>query len=279
VTNPYLVVSGSDDGYLKCWDVRAAPGAKAALSIKFGEEISDISLGAHDLLIAAATGNAVKLFDTRCIRADAVGSSSGSNGAFIGEYSDVHTKDIGAVKFHPLRRNELFTAAEDGLVCCYDTSVASGGNTVLSVVNAECDVRAFGFFGPRLDGLYCLSTVETASFWHAYSALRIVDLPQVREEHQLDYLVTCLPGGFGDDTGDEGDALQLLAGNNDGTGVLFDVSPGGNGAGGLRRTKGGTLRGGHSDVIRCATPLGSPNNGSGRMVTGGEDSLLCVYTL
>lgn len=257
--SPHAVISGSDDGYLKCWDVRTSC-KEPVVKVKCGGEVTDASLGSKDLLVAAAVGTNVSFYDIRCIKDRETSSTSASGAACIGEYGDVHTETINAVKFHPTRDTELLTAGEDGLVCCYDTKVAARADSILGVINAECDVRTFGLFGPELEGVYCLSTVETASFWHLYSALRVVNLPGVRDTFQMDYLVDCVPS-----TMSSGGTPQILSGSIDGKGLLIDVYPD-------RTEKSLELRNGHSDVIRCGVRLRD-----GGLITGGEDSKICLF--
>lgn len=254
--SPHTFISGSDDGYLKCWDLRTSC-KEPVVKIKCGGEVTDASLGSKDLIVAVATGTMVNFYDMRCIQDRETPSSSAS----IGDYGDVHTETINTVKFHPTRDTELLSAGEDGLVCCYDTRVAASTEAVLSVINAECDVRTFGLFGPELEGVYCLSTIETASFWHLYSALRIVNLPSVRDTFQVDYLVDCVPSP----TLTGSAAPQILSGSIDGKGVLIDIFPD-------RAERCLELRGGHSDVIRCGVRLRD-----GALVTGGEDSRICLF--
>ena len=259
--SPHTLLSGADDGYLKCWDVRTSC-LEPAVSIKCKKEVSEASLGTADLIVAAATGTNVSFYDMRCVREVPGGGKLGSDAnvetSCVGEYCDVHTDTINALKFHPLRRTELLSAGEDGLVCCYDTNVTSNTDSVLSIFNVECDVRTLGFFGPELEGVYYLSTIESASFWHLYSALRVVNLSGVRDTFQIDYLVDCVSAGT---TG----GVKLLAGTTDGVGVVLDIYPD-------RSQKLFELDGGHEDVIRCGVSLKG-----GGLITGGEDSKLCYF--
>ena len=259
---PHTLISGADDEYVKYWDIRT-PCVEPALMIKCKGEVTEASLGVNDLIIATATGTNVSFYDTRYLRYSFEGSKKSNNSNSVetncvGEYGDVHTDTIYALKFHPTRRTELLTAGEDGLVCYYDTNVISSADSVLSVLNVECDVRTIGFFGPELEGVYCLSTVETASFWHLRSALRVVNLPGVRDTFQIDYLVDCISSGS---TG----GVQMLAGTTDGKGIVLDIHPD-------KSQKLFELDGGHEDIIRCAAPLEC-----GGLITGGEDSKLCYF--
>jgi hypothetical protein len=54
------------------------------------------------------------------------------------------------VLFHPTRPAVLASGSEDGLVCLYDTGVAQADEALGTILNAECAVRDFKFFGSVL---------------------------------------------------------------------------------------------------------------------------------
>ena len=253
-TDPNLIITCSNDKYVKCWDQRSSSSSGAALQFRFSDEVESVSIGMKDSLIAAAISNSVCFADSR--KSQAGGADGSRPTKLLGEYGDIHTDTITDVKFHPERTNELFTASEDGLICCYDTHVSENCDAVLSIMNTDCPVRTFGFYGQNKEGMFCLSTVETATFWHIYTALRISSLPQVRETHGADYLVNCFA---------EEDEVLLLAGRNDGDAMVLTVTPD-------ATRKVDTARGGHTEVIRGAVRLRD-----GRVVTGGEDSKMVQF--
>ena len=244
--NPGLVLSASSDKTVALWDLRT-PAAQTVARLMLPDEVLSASLGAGDALVAAACGQSVDFFDFRAV--PTTGRSQSSKP--IGSYADAHTDVVTQVKFHPLQSSVLLSAAEDGLICSFDTAAAADESAVLSVLNTDCPVRRFGFFGPELQGLYCLSTVETASVWHWGSALRLGSFPDVRERLAVDYLVDCIycPAGSGTSTvtgagagavsgvgsagsgggegggGGGGDELLLLGGDYGGRGVLAVVGP------------------------------------------------------
>lgn len=150
----------------------------------------------------------------------------------------------------------------------------------MSIMNTECAVRETGFFGcapgacgptgqrqqQALEGVFCLSTVETASFWHYSSAQRIGYFPSIRSGVSADYLVTC----WHEDSG-----VFLLAGNNEGGGIVCEVNPSSVAVVGAL-----TAEGGHTDTIRCATAIveHGPDGHSRRfLLSGGEDGRLCMW--
>jgi len=245
--NPSVLVTSSDDHSVHVWDVRVSTSgtfgtsstgtnigsARPALSIQASGEVLDVSVGPNDAMLACAVGNGVSFFD---IRGPGAG---GSPGASLGEYADVNTDDVTQLRFHPTRSAELVTAGDDGLVCVFNTAVGSGEEAVTSVFNTDCPVQRFGFFGHNLEGLYCVSSIETLSVWHAPSAQRIGTFPDARDTLGVDYLVDCCYSA-------ESDILTLLGGC-------------------------------HSATIRSALCTSRDAAGVHTFVTGGEDSTLCAW--
>jgi WD40 repeat protein len=256
--DPNIFFTGSDDRSVKIWDMRSLPvpiGSNHML-----DDVSGVSCGLDGWLMAAGCGTAINFYDLR------MNSSGGIRK--LGEYSDIHTDMITQIKFHPLRSTILTSAAEDGLICIYDTSVAAEEEAVMSILNTECPVRRYGFFGDNLEGLYSLSTVETASIWHFNSAQRISDFPNIRETTGADYLVDCLY----DPTSADRDALNLLVGKYDGLGYVVNVEPNDLVPTSVR------LTGGHIATIRCAKMFSRSTGGlSPLIITGGEDARLNVW--
>jgi hypothetical protein len=146
----------------------------------------------------------------------------------------------------------------------FDTSAADGDEAVVSIFNTECPVRRIGFFGVEEDAMYCLSTTETASFWHCASAQRVGNFPNVREELGMDYLVDCMY-----DSGS--DTLRLIAGDYNGESRIAIVGPNS-----LQVTEESPK--GHSATIRCSKYYTS-SGGIERMITGGEDARVCSWNL
>ena len=260
IVNPGFALSSSSDKSVALWDLRT-PSSHAVSTIQLPEEVLSASLGAGDVLVAAACDKSVQFFDLR-----KVGSQSHKHQR-IGEYADAHTDLVTQVKFHPSNPTQLISAAEDGLICVFDTAVAAEEEAVISVLNTECPVRRFGFFGAGLEGIYSLSTIETASFWHAGSAQRVGSFPDIRQELGADYLVDCLYCPVADQ-------LLLLAGNYSGRGLIARVDPSSVGLWATMQSSG------HSATIRCCALLSSGgNNGLSNFLSGAEDGRIVSWTL
>jgi len=259
--HPHTFVTSSEDKHVRVWDLRQPREAGPCGALRCHEEVMDVAAGHGDALLACAVGTSVIFYDVRNTGASSAACAWASAPAQLGEYSDVHTDSVTQLRFHPQRDTELTTAGEDGLVCTFNTKAAEGDDAVLSIMNSECPVRRFGFFGQHGEGLHCLSSVETASFWHPASAQKISTFPSIREDFGLDYLVDCFHTAGGE--------LLLLGGTHGGDARLLRVTPD-------AVSLVGTAKGGHSATIRCAT---SSVAGGGKFVTGGEDSRLCAWAL
>lgn len=155
------------------------------------------------------------------------------------------------------------SAAEDGLMCVFDTSVSEGDEAVTSILNTECPIRRFGFFGESNEGIYTLSTVETASFWHYPSSQRISMFPELRETFQVDYLVDCMC------LNDHND-IHLVAGKFNGGISLLKVNPAG-----LELSC--SLENGHKAMVRSSLCLNKGDASTSYIFTGAEDSSVCAW--
>jgi len=250
VVNPFILYSGSSDKSVSIWDSRV--GASNAMNIRCIDEVLGLSVSMNDSLLALGIGTSVQFYDIRYL------GTTGSTK--LGEYNDTHTDIITQLKFNRTNPSILGTAAEDGLICIYDTKVSENEEAIQTILNTECPIRRFGYFGNNMEGVYCLSSVETFSCWHFPTAIRIGNFPQIREQLAVDYLVDCLY-----DTA--ADSLQLLAGNYDGAAKLISVDPD------ALSVVQSTFSNGHCATIRCL----SANRYSNTIVTGGEDSMVCQW--
>ena len=160
-------------------------------------------------------------------------------------------------------------------------SVVLQDEAVVSIVNTECAVREAGFFGCSpanrrggggtqsqrqpcpMEGVYCFSTIETASFWHYSSAQRVGHFPALRAGLGVDYLVSCWHE-------EESGEVYILGGNNSGEGLICEVTPSS-----VRPI--GSLAGGHSDILRCAVTVPRADGKQKALLSGGEDGRLCMW--
>ncbi len=285
-STPHVVYSGSEDRHVCCWDLRAA-GDAPVLRARVAEEVGAVAVGVADSLLAVGVGASVLFFDVRsCNTTSSGGGGNGDTGKpkKLAQYADVHTDTVTQLAFSAAHGHVLASGAEDGLISLFDTSAAAGDDAVVSIFNTECPVRRLGFFGAQDEAMYCLSTVETASFWHCASAQRVGAFPAAREQvrhtrcchckwyasaafltpwprllclRQLgaDYLVDCFYDAASN-------ALCLLAGAYGGHGTLAVVEP-------VALHVCGALRGGHGATVRCATYLPGAGGAGARLFTAG----------
>lgn len=272
---PMVVTSGLD-GTVKIFDLRANPSrgvngtTQAALEMKIpDQEALSVSIGYGGALAAVGSnkGN-IHFFDLRSVSS----STNGIPTKPLGTYVDAHTEEVTKVRFQDVVGSNgydttslLVSAGEDGLACIHDTSQPSEEAALKSVLNVQSPLRDVNFFGPALEGIYCLTGSETMSVWHHDSAQRMSDYGDVRNMLstnagiEINYLVGCHW---------DGSELNLIAGNTQGDCSIFHVD-----ANSISAKR--VLKGGHKSCIRSfVAPVGGTS-----IITGGEDSRLCEWNL
>ncbi|OQS04043.1 hypothetical protein THRCLA_03687 [Thraustotheca clavata] len=247
-TEPWCVVSGSSDGTIKLWDLRVNANT-AAQTIPVRTEVWSCSIGCGDTLVVCGTEDRAVFYDTRTTRK-------------LGEYGESHMDNVTRVRFHPLRRSEVVTASEDGIVCLFDCTIADEDEAIISIINVESAVTQFAFFGPELHNFACLTGSETLDLWNITTAQRIAHFPQIRDacnalNMPTEYLIDCK---YDPTT----NALHLITGDHAGTVNILQL--------GESLTPEAKLTGGHKAAIRCIDWDGN------MLLTGGEDSRLCKWT-
>ena len=106
-------------------------------------------------------------------------------------YTDAHTEDITQIRFHPSEPNSVLSGSMDGLICMYDASLALVNNTddlLTTVTNTELPIARFGFIG---SAVYCITTMESLSFWQPEEAQLLHDFGDIRQAAplQTDYVL------------------------------------------------------------------------------------------
>ncbi len=309
--NTPLIISASQDGSVKVFDVRSNPTSQAAIQMKLNlakEQALSVSLGYGGTLAAVGTNKArISFFDLRCA------SGHTPSGNLMGSYVDSHTDEVTQVRFQTVQQHQnnlqktvLATASEDGLLTIHDPSQPSEEAALLSVLNVGIPLRSVGFFGPAYEGAYALTGNETMSVWHWDSAQKVSDVGGYGLRGMLSDAVeiagwkSAVPSsGTNDDGGasaveylvgctwsviDEvsatsmqvpcsasSPALHLLAGNSQGDGFVFRMD-----ADQIKPLI--HMKGGHKGCIRDFCWLnGNKNGGNIKLVTGGEDARLCEW--
>mmetsp|Transcript_17249 Transcript_17249/g.25770 ORF Transcript_17249/g.25770 Transcript_17249/m.25770 type:complete len:512 (+) Transcript_17249:464-1999(+) len=301
--------NGSTNGNANANNRRPDGSAAAALEMVLpdghGEALS-VSVGYNGALAAVGgkKGN-IHFFDLRSVSSNSNSGGTGSTTTSeatkpLGTYVDAHTEEVTRVRFQNVPASSsnvngyghghgngyettslLVSAGEDGLACIHDTSQPSEESALRSILNVQSPLRDVGFFGPSLEGLYCLTGSETMSVWHHDSAQRMCDYGDVNLRNMLSSQLSQVDTGNGiigngNNSGMDvnylvgchwdGTELNLVAGNNEGECAIFRVE-----ANSISPKV--VLRGGHKSCIRAFTAE------MGGIITGGEDSRLCEWDL
>ena len=247
-TNAHILCTASQDRTVGIWDIRQVTSAIASYS--YNDEVIAVTSSLNDTLIAAAIGSSIVFHDMRKM-----------GGPPLASYEDCHTDLITNLKFSKMHPAILASGGEDGLACIFNTAESSDKQAVTSILNVDCPIRSLGYFGRGDEGLYCLTSSETASFWHHSSAQRIGNFTTVRTDLDVDYLVSCF---FSPDE----EELFLLGGKYTGEAILAGVTP-------ESIIRIGSLDNGHNDVIRSSVYYAGA---SGRkLITAGEDGRICLF--
>lgn len=251
-SSPHLLYTMGSDGSIKLWDLRASGGGcVASINVSSDEDMLSMDVVHNDVLMAVSAGNSVLFYDIR----------SGSNNR-LGQYADCHSDIVTKLKFNDHSPHILTSVGEDGLMCTYDTSAPPSSEAVVSVLNAECPIRNFFYFGDQSQGICCMSSVEALSCWHFPSAQRICNFEDIRSKMGIQYLTD----GWYDGASDK---LFVLGGDFEGRGMVMHIEPND-----IKTV--GTLTGGHTSSIRCCAHTNIAGGSQG-LVTGGEDAHICVW--
>ena len=262
------LVAAGQDGSLVVFDIRQKQPALKSATLS-GAALETVSVGFGGSLAAAGSSKGkIHFFDLR------------NRGSVLGTYGDSHTEHVSQVVFASETSPLLLSGAEDGLVCCFDTSQPTEELALKSVMNIGAPLRRVGFCG---DGkgenvptsVFCLTGSETASLWNWETAHCLQNFSgfQLRQEltqsmaatqtvpFSVQYLI--------DAHWDEADGEMVLAtGNAEGDGALFRLSndiPD-------RWKPSQFLKGGHRGVIRAWCPLSSAVS-----LSAGEDARLVEW--
>ncbi|RYH13559.1 hypothetical protein EON65_35335 [archaeon] len=249
-TSSSVVFSSGLDNAVIMWDERVSH--KPFRKIKLPGEVNSVTVSNNDTMIAAAVEQDISIYDVRKLK-------DNGNSSKLFFYDEMHSDTVTNLAFSSKLPHLLMSGAEDGLICLSDTTIQDYDESTSSILNTDCPVRRFGFYGSTQDGVYSLATVETASFWDHPNAQRIANLSSLREDHNIEYLVDC----FESET-----SVMLLGGRYDGRGSVFRLE-------GATVTPYTCLEHGHTDTIRCAlyADFGTQNV----LFTGGEDGKLLAW--
>ncbi|KAK3603888.1 hypothetical protein CHS0354_042898 [Potamilus streckersoni] len=258
---PDLLYSSSLDKTVRCWDTRS--DLKKAVQTFEGYEktnnlFTSFDVNCNDWLLCAGM-EAAAHSDTYLLFWDR------RKGEVMGYYSESHQDDVTQVSFHPTDPDRMATGSTDGLICIFDLTQSSEDDAILSTLNSQSSVAKIGWIGEKYTNIYCVTHTNTLHVWDAVegdNVLEMIDIvEQLDKPSRIDYLVDCLPY-----TSQE---VYLVTGTYSGDIRLFEV----NGTDKALQEL-STLTGGHKSTIRCSIW----NQNLQRLITGGEDSLLCMWS-
>ncbi|KAK6185452.1 hypothetical protein SNE40_007682 [Patella caerulea] len=256
--DPNILLSCSRDKTVKCWDLRCKPENEAQqFQGKTDVGFGSVDISCNDRLICAGTDvdfnkDAYLIFWDR------------RKAAFLGSYSESFDNEIVQVCFHPSKTDHVASGASDGLVCIFNLTETDEDDALITTLNTESFVARIGWCGVDNENIYCITDVDTYHSWDAFEGdllKEVLDFKdKLKGEDSIDYLIDVILT--------EDNTQQIIAaGNKTGTIKLLDISS--------KRTEViSTLSKGHTEIVRCIYY----NNKNGTLITGGEDSLLCLWS-
>ncbi|KAM0787420.1 hypothetical protein ACM66B_003503 [Microbotryomycetes sp. NB124-2] len=197
-------------------------------------------------------------------------------------YTEAHSDDITSVQFHPSANlsHVLLSASVDGLLNTYDVRIADEDDAVLSTSQVGVSISSAGWMAlrgherePEQKGAWCATTTETIQFWDADDSSLVRDFDDVRDvalqPWRTDYLIgahwNSHLGGLCIAAGTQAGDVAIMNLSDPETWVMERVLP--STASGLPLA--------HSDIARCV----DIDSANGRVVTGGEDGKICLWSV
>nr|XP_032818654.1 WD repeat-containing protein 89 [Petromyzon marinus]XP_032818655.1 WD repeat-containing protein 89 [Petromyzon marinus] len=154
-----LLFSASEDGAVRCWDVRLCGGRGeeglgsdpvAVFHSNGGRALASFDVNAPGSLVCAGTERSdndafLTFWDARGGR----GSSRGPSGEVqpVGVYEESHSDDITQVCFHPADAERVASGGVDGLVNVFDLRQGSEEDALQATCNSHSSVAALGWCG------------------------------------------------------------------------------------------------------------------------------------
>ncbi|MCI4376839.1 hypothetical protein PGIGA_G00193180 [Pangasianodon gigas] len=269
-SSPDLLFTGSSDGTLRCWDVRQ-PGSSAVRVFRSDPDHSYCSFDVSCNGTVVCAGTEQLGDDSFLVFWDSRTTGGGAKQEeLLGVYSESHSDDITAVRFHTKQADRLASGSTDGLVNVFDLSLGEEDDALVTTCNCDSSASALCWSGKNQDQLLCLTHDEGLHLWDlsrldsddsftlfsSSDARTLISLP---EESSLDYFV-------GGTWLEEADRLVVVGGSHSGELHLLDYS-----GGELKLMK--SLSGGHSSTVRCF----QWDAVGGALLTGGEDGQLLQW--
>mmetsp|Transcript_9252 Transcript_9252/g.17334 ORF Transcript_9252/g.17334 Transcript_9252/m.17334 type:complete len:415 (-) Transcript_9252:397-1641(-) len=292
---PNNIHTSSTDGTIRGWDIRTGKQTEC-YTLPDAEIFSHSNL---EFVLCAGTTGLIQFWDRR-------------TGAGLSKLDDTHMDDVTQVKFHPTGR--LLSGSTDGLIAVHDVSRSfCDDDGFLAATNINTSVEEIGLYGTSLDRVWIRTGTEGLYLWDwirgtreesAGGNLPSAEFGDARSVacrallhdsaieargliEEVEYLVGCHYDA-------DSDQLLLMAGDGNGALGFFSVATamaaadagilplgtrGEFGETGALAPPSMVLTGGHSSVVRSAHCFGTGSDGAPFCVTGGEDSLIALWTM
>lgn len=286
--NDDLIFGCSDNGSLKCWDLRQRHSEEIldeCINFKTDEEreflSADINLADNYFIVGTNKNidNAlVYIFDIRM------------NGKFLHKLTESHSNDVTQVKFHPSTESKFCSGSLDGLVCLYDleqesehvnkialnkneeedeTDSEEDPDLMDQVFNADSSIQKIGYLSSKCfeaDQLYAITYTNDLFIWdlHSHDVVYQFKNSNMDENQEEDYFFDCFymkPDFMAICKGNKSGTFKLFNGDN----VIYDSI--------TELKSDSTSKRMHRDVIRSSYWNGE------NLYTAGEDGFLFKWKL
>ncbi|GAB5359061.1 hypothetical protein AAMO2058_000512300 [Amorphochlora amoebiformis] len=246
-----LVYTASEDGTVVVWDTSSA---KIARSFSAPNRKPFYSATCNQKALAAGTGSDIYLWDLE----------SGKPFRSLEEY---HTEEVTDLKFHPNHPNMLFSSGGDGMISQFDLSQMDEDEVLEGCINSSQPINSFDFFGPKLQYIQLINTMEEVTLFDIDTANKLIEFPDLRKSlsavagEEINYLIKCRYDI-------KSDRLYVCSGTNNG-GLLISHLAKEN----IKNNLALYNEIGHNDIIRDLLFIDELQI----VVSGGEDSKICVW--
>ena len=157
----HKLLSGSQDGKIKLWDLRSDCSKPAVVcaqtKAKTTRPLISFDVSCDGRTICAGTEQVQR--DSFLLFWEL--SNAADPGELRGGYWESHEDDVTAVRFHPERANVLASGGTDGIVNVFDLMRESEDDALETSINSESSIQRLTWFSKDgADALCCLTHVR-----------------------------------------------------------------------------------------------------------------------